>query len=85
MYAIIIDEQNAKLKRVLHVEGKLEDVNDYHTNSKHLMSEIVNLMKRAERLASIPVSKEGRLNEASVNAYREAKALYDSYITQVYA
>ncbi len=84
-YAVILDEQNAKLKRVLHVEGSLEDTTEYHTNSKHAMSDAANLMKRAERLVNIPVSKEGRLNEASVNAYNEAKALYDTYITQVYA
>ena len=84
-YSIILEEQNAKLKRVLHVEGELEDISEYHPNSKHIMEETANLMKRAERFVNAPVSKEGRFNEDSVNAYREAKALYSSYITQTYA
>jgi len=84
-YAVILEEQNAKLKRILHVEGSLEDMSEYHPNSKHVIEETSNIMKRAERFVNAPVSKEGRFNEDSVNAYREAKALYSSYITQTYA
>ncbi len=84
-YIIVLNEQNAKLKRILHVEGTLEDMSEYHPNSKHTMDETANLMKRAERFINAPVSKDGRFNEDSVNAYREAKALYSSYITQAYA
>ena len=84
-YSVVLEEENAKLKRVLHVEGSFEDMNEYHPNSKHIMEEAVNLMKRAERFINAPVSKDGRFNEDSVTAYREAKALYSSYITQTYA
>jgi len=84
-YTIILNEENAKLKRILHVEGELEDMSEYHPNSKHIMEETANLLKRAERFVNAPVSKEGRFNEDSVNAYREAKALYSTYITQAYA
>jgi len=80
-YVVILDEQNAKLRRILHVEGSLEDVNEYHTNSKHIMDDTANLMKRAERFVNAAVSRDGRFNEDSVNAYREAKALYSMYIT----
>jgi hypothetical protein len=84
-YAVILEEQNAKLKRVLHVEGSFDDMSEYHPNSKHIMDETANIVKRAERFVNAPVSKDGRFNEESVNAYREAKALYSSYITQTYA
>ena len=84
-YSVVLEEENAKLKRILHVEGKLEEMSEYHTNSKHTMDETANLMKRVERFINTPVSKDGRFNEDSVNAYREAKALYSSYITQAYA
>ena len=84
-YAVILNEQNAKLKRVLHVEGSFEDMSEYHPNSKHLMDETENLIKRVEGFINSPVSKEGRFNEESVTAYREAKALYESYIAQTYA
>jgi len=84
-YSVILEEENAKLKRILHVEGKLEDMSEYHTNSKHTMDETANLMKRVERFVNTPISKDGRFNEDSVNAYREAKALYSTFITQVYA
>jgi len=84
-YSIILEEQNAKLKRILYVEGSLDDVSEYHPNSKHIMDNTANIIKRAERFVNAPVSKDGRFNEDSVNAYREAKALYSSYITQTYA
>jgi enamine deaminase RidA (YjgF/YER057c/UK114 family) len=84
-YDVVLNEQNAKLKRILHVEGILDSMSEYHPNSKHIMDEAANLMKRAERFINAPVSKEGRFNEDSVNAYREAKALYSSFITQTYA
>lgn len=84
-YSVILNEQNAKLKRILHVEGNLEDMSEYHTNSKHTMDETANLIKRAERFINTPVSKEGRFNENSVNAFREAKALYSTFLTQAYA
>ena len=84
-YTIILNEQNAKLKRILHVEGTSEYDSEYHPNSQHTMDEAVNLMKRAERFINTSVSKDGRFNEESVVAYREAKALYESYIAQTYA
>ena len=84
-YAVILEVQNAKLKQVLHIEGSLEEISEYHPNSKHLIDETANIMKRAERFVHAPVSKEGRFNEDSVNAYREAKALYSTYVTQAYA
>jgi hypothetical protein len=84
-YTVILNEQNAKLKRIIHIEGMLEDMNEYHPNSKHIMEETANLLKRAERFVNVPVSKEGRFNEDSINAYREAKALYSTYITKVYS
>ncbi len=84
-YTVILNEQNAKLKRIIHVEGELEDMNEYHPNSKHIMEETANLVKRAERFVNSPVSKEGRFNEDAINAYREAKALYSTYMTQAYA
>jgi len=84
-YAVVLEEQNAKLKRILYVEGSLENSDEYHTNSKHIMADTENLMKRAERFVNAPVSKEGKFNEDSLTAYREAKALYSSFIAQTYA
>jgi len=84
-YSVILEEQNAKLKRVLHVEGSFDDVSEYHPNSKHIMDDTANIMKRAEHFVNVPVSKDGRFNEESVTAYREAKALYSSFIAQTYA
>ena len=84
-YKILLDEQNAKLKRVIYIEGNLEENSDYHSSSKETMKDSDRLMRRVEHLISVPVTQGGRLNEASTHALIEAKALYESFLSKVYA
>ncbi|MCH9739701.1 MAG: hypothetical protein K0U38_02490 [Epsilonproteobacteria bacterium] len=84
-YKVLLDEQNAKLKRVLHIEGALENSSDYHYSSQQTMQESAKLMDKVEHLISTPMTKEGKLNEASTYAYIEAKALYEHHISKLYA
>jgi len=84
-YKILLDEQNAKLKRVIFIEGTLEENSDYHSSSKEIMKNSDRLMRRVEHLISVPVTNGGRLNETSTYALIEAKALYESFLSKIYA
>ncbi len=83
-YRVLLDEENAKLQRVLHIEGQLEDSSEYHATSQQIMRDTDRLMDRVEKLITVPITKEGRLNEDSVEALIEAKALYESFISKLY-
>jgi hypothetical protein len=83
-YKYLLDEQNAKLQRVLHVEGLKEDYNDYHSSSIEAMRDSEKLMKRAEELISTPVTRDGKLNEESLYSLYEAKEVYDAFISRIY-
>jgi len=84
-YRILLNEQNAKLERVLHVEGLKEENSEYHSSSKDIMQDSEELMRKVEDLFTIPITKDGKLNENSKFALIEAKALYNSYISKLYA
>jgi len=84
-FRVLLDEENGKLRRILHVEGEREDSSEYHLSSQQIMRDTDRLMDRAEKLISTPVTKDGRLNDASVEALIEAKALYESFISKLYA
>jgi len=83
-YRVLLDEANAKLQRILHVEGQRDDSSEYHPTSQQVMRDTDRLMDRAEKLITTPVTKEGRLNDASVQALIEAKALYESFVSKLY-
>jgi len=84
-YKVLLDEQNAKLQRIIHVEGILEDNSQYHQSSLQEMQESERLMEKAEELMTIPITKEGKINEKSINALNEARTIYEYYISKIYA
>ncbi len=83
-YKYLLDEQNATLQRILHVEGIKEDYNQYHPTSVESMKDTEKLMNRVEELITTPVTKEGKRNEVSEYALYEAKELYDYYLSKIY-
>jgi len=83
-YRMLLEEENAKLQRVLHIEGELEDSYAYHSSSQEVMRDSEKLMRRVEQLISVPITQEGRLNEASTYALLEAKATYEGIIAKIY-
>ncbi len=83
-YKYLLDEQNATLQRILHVEGVKEDYTQYHPTSIESMKDTEKLMNRVEELITTPVTKEGKLNEVSEYALYEAKELYDYYLSKIY-
>ena len=83
-YKVLLEELNAKLQRILHIEGALERQSDYHTSSQQVMKDSDKLMNRIEVLLSTPMTKEGKLNKASEDALNEAKLLYESFVSKLY-
>ncbi len=83
-YKYLLDEQNATLQRILHVEGIKEDYNEYHPSSVESMKDTEKLMNRVEELITTPVTKEGKLNEVSEYTLYEAKELYNYYLSKIY-
>ena len=84
-YKVLLDEQNAKLQRVLHIEGFKDENNQYHISSIDSMKESELLMDRVERLLTTPITKNGKLNEDSLLALVEAQSVYDYFISKIYA
>jgi len=81
---VLLNEQNAKLERVIHVEGLLDDNSQYHQSSIEEMQNSERLMEKVEELMIIPITKEGRLNENSVYALNEARNVYNYYLSKIY-
>ena len=84
-YKVLLDEQNAKLTRILHIEGELENHANYQRTSKEVMGDTEKLMESVEHLISISMTKEGKVNELSQNALIDARVLYESYLSKLYA
>jgi hypothetical protein len=84
-YRVLLDEQNAKLERIIHIEGELENHAEYQRTSQEIMADTEKLMESVERLISISITKEGSVNELSRNALIDARVLYESYLSKLYA
>jgi len=83
-YQVLLNEENAKLQRIIHVEGELEDNSQYHPSSIEEMKETERLMEKIEEVMTRPITKEGRLNENSIYALNEAINLYEYYLSKIY-
>jgi len=83
-YQFILNEQNAKLDRVIHIEGELENTLEYHSNSQDMMDDSSRLMQSVEKLITTPVTNDGVLNENSISALEEAKATYEAFVAKIY-
>lgn len=84
-YKVLLDEQNAKLQRILHIEGIKEDSSEYHSSSIDSMKETDLLMERVEALVITPITKDGKLNDDSITALAEAKSVSDYFVSKIYA
>ena len=80
----ILDEQSSALRRVIHVEGAFEDEKEYHPTSKKSMRETEKAMRGAEALLNTSITKEGKLNELSVDGLNNARAIYADYLARIY-
>ena len=83
-YRYLLDEQNGKLARILHVEGLKDDYETYHPTSVEIMKNTERLMNRIQDLLSTPVTKYDKLNEKSILSLQEAKAVYEYFLSKIY-
>ena len=83
-FTIILGEQNGILKRVIYVEGSVNEDKDYHPSSKKIMREMEKMMKGIEMLLNTSITKDGALNPESQKALAIAKAVYAEFVGRIY-
>lgn len=83
-FTILLNEQDAILKRILYVEGLGSDKPNYHPTSIKVMRNTERLMRTMERLLNTSVTVEGKLNPKSEQALSNAQAVYVDFIGRIY-
>ena len=83
-FTTILGEQNGILKRIVYVEGTVNEEKDYHPSSKKVMRETEKVMKSIESLLNTSVTKDGALNPESQKALAIAKAVYAEFVGRIY-
>lgn len=83
-YDVFFDELNAKMKRVLHLEGKLP-FNEYHPKSKEEMKGATVLINSVNELISTPMAGEnGSLSEEGKKVLERSNRTLELYREKLY-
>jgi hypothetical protein len=80
----VLNEKLSTLKRILHVEGPIDEEKEYHPSSKKEMRETEKIMRGIEKLLNTAITKNGKLNFQSVQALNNARAIYADYLARIY-
>lgn len=72
-YEVVLGEQNGKLKRIQHFEGKRSNPSEYHNKSLQEMKQTQTLVDNIGRFISTPMSEEGKLSGKSTLFLHSAK------------
>ncbi len=83
-YEVVLNEQNGKLNRILHIEGVKEDVTEYHDKSLREMQDTDMLLKAIKTFISTPMSEEGRLSGKSTMFLHSAKSKLQKFLERLY-
>jgi len=83
-FTIMLNEQNAVLKRIVYVEGVVNEDKSYHPSSKKVMRETEKLMKSIEALLNTSITRDGKLNPQSQKVLAIAKAVYADFTAKIY-
>jgi hypothetical protein len=83
-YEIILEEQNATLKRILHIEGVKEIPSDYHAKSLKEMEDTQKLIDTVKKFMATPMSEEGKLSGKSTMFLHSAKSKLQKVIDKHY-
>jgi len=83
-YEYLLNENIAKLKRALHVEGQKEDFKDYHSTTVETLKDTKRLMRQAEELLTTPIIENGALKNDAVLVLNDTKNVYDYFISKIY-
>lgn len=72
-YEVVLGEQNGKLKRIQHFEGKRSNPSEYHNKSLQEMKQTQTLVDNIGRFISTSMSEEGKLSGKSTLFLHSAK------------
>ena len=82
-FEVLLHEQNAKLKRIMHIEGERSS-SEYHVKSHDEMQHAYALINAIRSFMATPMSEEGRLSEKSVALLENAKAQLQKMLDKLY-
>jgi hypothetical protein len=83
-YEVLFNEQEGKLKRILHFEGEKGKSTEYHEKSFLEIRETKELMRSIKDFMSVSMSHEGKLSENSVEFLQKTKNYLDKTIDRLY-
>ncbi len=83
-YDVLFEEQNAKIRRIVHLEGKLP-FHEYHQRSKDEMNQAGVIVDSLSQLLATAMSDEhGSLSEEAKESLSEAIVIQQRYIDRFY-
>lgn len=82
-YQVILEEQNAKLKRALYFEDA-EEVDGLHANTKEEIATTQHLIADVKKLIATPVSEAGILTADAIEALRKANKAVNDHVMKIY-
>ena len=83
-YQVVLQEQNGKLKRILHIEGIKEDISGYHEKSRFEMNETDTLIKAVKNFIATSMSEDGKLSGKSTLFLHSAKFKLKNFLNRCY-
>jgi len=83
-YEVVLNEQNGKLKRILHIEGVKEIPSEYHEKSQREMEDTHMLVKAIKNFMATSMSEEGRLSGKSTMFLHSAKSKLQKFLDRHY-
>jgi len=84
LYQVILNEQQAKLKRIAHIENDKIDASDFHPKSSIEMQDTQDLISFINDFISVPMSEEGKLSGKSSLFLNRAKSKVEKVIDRLY-
>ena len=83
-YEVLLHEQQAKLKRIQHIEQSGEETPEYHEKSLKEMDDTHDLLQTIKTFLNTPLSEAGRVSEKSRMLLSTAKSRLEEMIGKLY-
>jgi len=83
-YEVLLNEQEAKLKRILYLEKGDSESPEYHQKSRREMEESFDLIESIKTFINTPMSEEGKLSGKSTLFLYRAKNRLEKAIERLY-
>jgi hypothetical protein len=83
-YEVLLNEQEAKLKRILYLEKADNEEAEYHEKSRKEMEESAELIESIKTFINTPLAEEGKLSGKSTLFLYRAKNRLDKAIERLY-